>query len=73
MVFAQVNYKAFQGYFFVFSIVFVTFQTRLSIVVCFFFPRFNQDHSQPNLIWNYKVSSPTNHIPLFFNECVVIV
>ena len=37
MVFAQVNYKAFQGYFFIFSIVFVSFQTRLSIVVVFFF------------------------------------
>lgn len=36
MVFAQVNYKAFQGYFFILSIVFVTFQTRLSIVVCLF-------------------------------------
>ena len=23
----------------------------------FFFHRFNQDHSMPNLIWNYKVSS----------------
>ena len=33
-----------------------------SVCLCF---RFNQDHSQPNLIWNYKVSQLTNHLHIF--------
>ena len=32
-------------------------KTHMNPAIFFFFHRFNQDHSMPNLIWNYKVSS----------------
>ena len=38
---------------------------KLSSLLLLFF-RFNQDHSQPNLIWNYKVSSHTMQMSFFF-------